>query len=99
VAVLIWGEFGRTPRINKGGRDHWPSSMSVLVAGGGMKMGQVIGSTNEKGERPKDRPLHPNDVLATIYKCLGIDPTRAFVNPQGRPIPILPHGEAIAELL
>jgi uncharacterized protein (DUF1501 family) len=98
VAVLIWGEFGRTPRINKGGRDHWPSSMSVLLAGG-LKMGQVIGSTNDKGERPKDRPLHPNDVLATLYRYLGIDPTQAFVNPQGRPIPILPHGEPITELL
>jgi uncharacterized protein (DUF1501 family) len=98
VAVLIWGEFGRTPRINKGGRDHWPSSMSVLLAGGGLKMGQVIGSTNEKGERPRDRPLHPNDVLATMYEFLGIDHTQAFVNPQGRPIPILPHGTPIAEL-
>ena len=69
------------PRVNKDGRDHWPSSMSVLLAGGGMKMGQVIGSTNDKGERPRDRPLHPNDVLATLYQHLGIDPTRAFVNP------------------
>lgn len=99
VAVLIWGEFGRTPRINKGGRDHWPSSMSALLAGGGLKMGQVIGSTDDKGTRPKDRSLHPNDVMATIYKHLGIDRTRTFVNPAGRPIPILPHGEPIAELL
>jgi uncharacterized protein (DUF1501 family) len=99
VAVLIWGEFGRTPRINKGGRDHWPSSMSVLLAGGGLKMGQVIGSTNAKGERPLDRPLHPNDVWATLYKQLGIDHSQAFVNPQGRPIPILPHGAPIAELV
>lgn len=99
VAVVIWGEFGRTPRINKGGRDHWPSSMSVLLAGGGLKMGQVIGSTNEKGERPRDRPLHPNDVWATLYKQMGIDHTQAFVNPQGRPIPILPHGAPIAELV
>lgn len=99
VAVLIWGEFGRTPRINKGGRDHWPSSMSALLAGGGLKMGQVIGSTNAKGERPRDRSLHPNDVWATLYKQLGIDHTQAFVNPQGRPIPILPHGTPIAELV
>jgi hypothetical protein len=100
VAVVCWGEFGRTPLVNKnGGRDHWPGSMSVLLAGGGMKMGQVIGSTDEKGARPKDRPLHPNDVLATLYKHLGIDHTRTFVNPAGRPIPILPHGEPIAELI
>jgi uncharacterized protein (DUF1501 family) len=99
VVVLAWGEFGRTPRLNKGGRDHWPGSMSVLLAGGNFKMGQVIGSTTEKGEKPKDRPLHPNDVLATVYKHLGIDRTRAFINPAGRPVPILPHGEPIAELL
>jgi uncharacterized protein (DUF1501 family) len=97
-AVLIWGEFGRTPKVSKEGRDHWPSSMSVVLAGGGLKVGQVIGSTNDRGERPKDRPLHPNDILATVYKILGVDLTRAFVNPAGRPIPILPHGEPIAEL-
>jgi uncharacterized protein (DUF1501 family) len=100
VAVVAWGEFGRTPLVNRGaGRDHWPSSMSVLLAGGGMKMGQVIGSTDDKGARPKDRPLHPNDVLATLYKHLGIDHSQAFVNPAGRPIPLLPHGEPISELL
>jgi len=99
VVVLAWGEFGRTPRINKGGRDHWPNSMSVLLAGGGLKMGQVVGSTTDKGEKPKDRPLHPNDVLATVYKHLGIDHTRTFINPAGRPVPILPHGEPISELV
>jgi uncharacterized protein (DUF1501 family) len=99
VMVLAWGEFGRTPRINRGGRDHWPSSMSAMIAGGGMRMGQAIGSTNARGERPQDRPLHPNDVLATVYRHLGIDHHRAFVNPQGRPIPLLPNGEPISELL
>ncbi len=99
VLVLAWGEFGRTPRLNRGGRDHWPSSMSALIAGGGLRMGQAIGSTNARGERPQDRPLHPNDVLATVYRHLGIDHHRAFVNPQGRPIPLLPSGEPIAELL
>jgi hypothetical protein len=100
VTLVVLGEFGRTPRVNKGGgRDHWPSSMSVLLAGGGMKMGQVIGSTNDRGERPRDRKLHPNDVWATVYKNLGIDPQQTFVNNAGRPIPILPHGKPIAELL
>jgi uncharacterized protein (DUF1501 family) len=100
VTVVLLGEFGRTPRVNKnGGRDHWPSSMSVLLAGGGLKVGQVIGATNAKGERPKDRKLHPNDVWATVYRNLGIDPTQTFTNNAGRPVPILPHGEAIAELL
>lgn len=99
VVVLAWGEFGRTPRVNRGGRDHWPNSMSVLWAGGAAAMGQVIGSTNARGERPQDRPLHPNDVLATLYRHLGINPHHAFVNPQGRPIPLLPSGEPIKELM
>src|SRR5439155_23180252 len=82
VLVLVWGEVGRTPRINaNGGRDHWGSSMSVLVAGGGLKMGQVIGSTNAKGEVPKDRPLWPQDVVATVYHHLGIDPTPSSTAP------------------
>ncbi len=104
VAIVVWGEFGRTPRINQNkkdgsGRDHWSSSMSALVSGGGMKVGQVIGSTDARGERPKDRPLHPNDVWATLYRHLGIDWTEAYPNNAGRPIPILSRGEAIAELL
>lgn len=100
VSVVVLGEFGRTPRVNKnGGRDHWPSSMAVLLAGGGLKVGQVIGSTNDKGERPKDRPLHPNDVWATVYRNLGVDPQQTFVNNAGRPVPILPSGQPIAELL
>jgi hypothetical protein len=100
VTVVVLGEFGRTPRVNKnGGRDHWPSSMSVLLAGGGMKVGQVIGSTNDKGERPRERKLHPNDVWATVYHNLGIDPQQTFINNAGRPVPILPHGKPIAELM
>ena len=99
VTLIVLGEFGRTPRVNKGGgRDHWPSSMSVLLAGGGMKMGQVIGSTNDKGERPRDRKLHPNDVWATVYRNLGVDPQQTFVNNAGRPTSILPHGRPIGEL-
>ena len=104
VAVVVWGEFGRTPRMNKQkkggpGRDHWSSSMSALVAGGGMKVGQVIGSTDARGERPKDRPLHPNDVWATLYQHLGVDWTKAYPNNAGRPIPILSRGAVIKELL
>lgn len=100
VTVVVLGEFGRTPRINKaGGRDHWPSSMSVLLAGGNLKVGQVIGSTNARGERPRDRKLHPNDVWATVYKNLGVEVHQTFINNAGRPIPILPHGEPITELI
>jgi hypothetical protein len=98
--VIAMGEFGRTPRLDKNarcGRDHYPSAMSILVSGGGMKMGQVIGATNAKGERPKDRPLDPHDILATIYKHLGIDPTQEIVDPTGRPQP-LSRGTPIEEL-
>lgn len=100
VLVLVWGEFGRTPRINSFfGRDHWPGAMSVLVAGGGLNMGQVIGATSHKGEHPIDRALSPADVLATVYRQLGVDTTRVYHNSAGRPVPILSHGEPITELL
>ncbi len=108
VLLVVTGEFGRTPRITnvvgsqtgvmQPGRDHWPQAMSVLLAGGGMRTGQVIGSTNAKGEHPKDRPLTPNDLWATVYRHLGIDYERSFPDYRGRPMPILPYGEAIAEL-
>lgn len=104
VMVIVTGEFGRTPRISyaegRPGRDHWPQAMSMLVCGGGMKTGQVVGSTDAKGERPKDRPLSPNDLWATMFKHLGIDYSgTAFLDHGGRPMPILPDGEPIAELL
>jgi hypothetical protein len=109
VLLVVTGEFGRTPRINSAvgtetrvvqpGRDHWPNAMAVLLAGGGMRTGQVVGSTNSKGEHPQDRPLTPNDLWATIYRHLGIDPERSFPDFSGRPMPILPFGEPIAELL
>lgn len=108
VMVVVTGEFGRTPRINpqKGtrsgvvqpGRDHWPGAMSVLVSGGGMPMGQVIGSTTSNGAYAKDNKLDPNDLLATMYRFLGIDYHGTFLDHTGRPMPILPHGEPIAEL-
>jgi uncharacterized protein (DUF1501 family) len=103
VLLIVTGEFGRTPRISydKGrpGRDHWPSSMSVLLTGGGMRTGQVVGSTNSKGEHPKDRPFTPNDLWATVYRHLGIDYNQSFPNLSGRPMPILPYGDPIPELL
>jgi hypothetical protein len=73
--------------------------MSVLVCGGGMRTGQVIGSTTSKGEEPKDRPLTPNDLWATVYRHLGIDPEQTFPDHSGRPMPILPFGAAITELM
>jgi len=110
VLLIVTGEFGRTPRISyaegtqtkvkQPGRDHWPQAMSVLVTGGGMKTGQVVGSTNARGEHPKDRPLTPNDLWATMFHHLGIDyQNTSFLDHSGRPMPILPYGEPIAELL
>jgi hypothetical protein len=100
VLVLVWGEFGRTPRINKfAGRDHWANLQSVLISGGGLRMGQVIGSSTDKGEVPRDRPLWAHDVLAMLYRHLGIDPRRTFPNDAGRPVFVLPKGEVIEELV
>ena len=100
VLLIVWGEFGRTPKINKSsGRDHWGPVMSVLLSGGGLRVGQVIGSSTSKGEVPKDRPLSPYDVLATMYRHLGIDPRMTFLDHAGRPLRLLDDGEVISELL
>lgn len=74
------------------GRDHWGSAMSMIVAGGNMRTGQIIGATNSKGEYPVERPLTLNDLWATVYQHLGIDYTQNFLDHQGRPMPILPFG-------
>jgi hypothetical protein len=86
VVTIMWGEFGRTPKINmNAGRDHWPSVSSAMVSGGGMKMGQAIGASTDRGERPKDRRYTPAQVLSTIYRAIGIDPSKTFNNgPVGR---------------
>jgi hypothetical protein len=87
VTVVAWGEFGRTPRINKdGGRDHWPQVSCALLAGGGLRTGQVIGSTTRDGGEAADRPVHFQDVFATLYHALGIDTATAqVVDLAGRP--------------
>jgi hypothetical protein len=110
VLLIVTGEFGRTPKVEyatgtqtkvkQPGRDHWPQAMSVLVAGGGLRTGQVVGSTSTRGEHPKDRPLTPNDLWATMFRHLGIDyKNTSFLDHSGRPLPILPDGEVIEELL
>ena len=97
VAVIT--EFGRTPTINKtAGRDHWSNVFSVVLAGGGLKSGQFLGSSNSRGEVPQDRPIHINDVLATIYGQLGV-PTDLVHYDDGRPVPVLYDGSMIRELI
>lgn len=100
VLVISFGEFGRTPKINPGaGRDHWPGAMSVLYAGGGLRMGQVIGATNANAEFPITKPYSPGCVLSTMYHALGIDYKHVFFDPAKRPMPILNEGDPIEELI
>lgn len=98
--VVLMGEFGRTPRLNAlGGRDHWPRAGFACLAGGGVKGGQVIGSTNAFGETPADRPVGPPDLAFSILRLLGIDPDKELVTPSGRPVKILNGGSFISELI
>ncbi len=98
--VLMMGEFGRGPIMTKdAGRDHWLNCMSMILAGGGLKHGQVIGSTDSRGYDIKDRPVRPQDLAATVFKYAGIDLTSHWNSPQGRPIPIVTEGgQPITEL-
>ena len=93
VTIIVWGEFGRTPKINKdAGRDHWPQVNSALLVGGGMKTGQVIGSTNRLGEYAVDRPVHVQEIFATLYHNLGIDTSQqTIVDTTGRPQYLVEH--------
>jgi hypothetical protein len=100
VLVVTYGEFGRTPRINnQSGRDHWPGAASVLFSGGGLKMGQVVGSTDARAEYPTSRACSPQDVLATMYHVLGIDYRHEFRDAAQRPLAILNEGVPIRELV
>lgn len=102
VLLIVTGEFGRTPRLEnkdgKIGRDHWPGAMSILLSGGGMETGRVIGATDHQGARPSERPLDPHDLLATIYRYMGIDPQLQVSDAFGRPISLC-NGKPIAELV
>lgn len=102
VSVVVWGEFGRTPRINKGGgRDHWPQVSCALLAGGGMHTGQVIGATNKYAEQAVQRPVTHQEVFATLYTCLGINLSQARIfDPTGRPQYLVdPDVEPLRELI
>lgn len=98
--VVVMGEFGRTPRMNSlAGRDHWGDTFSVLMGCGGMRMGQVIGRSSARGEHVVDRPIDPQEVAATIYHHLGIDPSVTFPDRLGRPMPLLDRVRPIRELV
>ena len=98
--VAVYGEFGRTPKINdKGGRDHWNQVCSVMLAGGGLKRGVVVGSSTKAGDVPKDRPTPFNDILATMYRQMGVQSDQVFHDLLGRPFPYLPSGKPVGELI
>jgi hypothetical protein len=100
TAVVVWGEFGRTPRINKdAGRDHWPQVSCALVAGGGLKGGQVIGSTNRLGEYAKDRPVTFGEMFATLYQAIGINPETTTITDSGGRPQHLTEGHVLNELM
>lgn len=101
VTILVWGEFGRTPRINKNaGRDHWPQVSCCLMAGGGMKTGQAIGATNRLGERAVSRPVDMQEIVGTAYYNLGLDPMNTTIpDPTGRPQFLVDKREPIRELV
>jgi hypothetical protein len=100
VLVVAMGEFGRTPRVNQNaGRDHWPAVASVLIAGGNYKMGQVVGATDSKGAYVAAAPYQPQNVLAMVYRHLGIDPSLTFPDYTGRPRYVLEERGLISELL
>jgi Protein of unknown function (DUF1501) len=103
VLLVVGGEMSHTPKLSnfqgQPGREHWSQAMSLLLAGGGMRVGQVIGATNHKGEEPRERPVTPTDIQATWYKYLSIPLDLHFNDFSGRPTPILPRGEPISELI
>ncbi len=101
VTVIMGGEMGRTPRITKqrAGRDHWPQTGITIMAGGGLKTGQVVGASDARGEQVKGRPITPQMLIATLYQTLGIDPSATIPDNSGRPMYLLDEREPIQELL
>lgn len=100
TAVYVTGEFGRTPKINpRAGRDHYPRAMFCLLGGGGIRGGQVVGASDDRGEGPRDKAITPDDIAATFYGLLGIDIRKEYLTPSGRPVMIVRNGEFIRELV
>lgn len=99
VAVVLWGEFGRAPRISRiAGRDHWPEAGAAVLAGGGFRVGQVIGETDAHAARSRGRPYTPSNILANLYRHLGIDPASTIPDHNNRPMHILDDREPVSEL-
>jgi uncharacterized protein (DUF1501 family) len=95
---MVLGEFGRTPRFNKaGGRDHWPHCFSVVLAGGGIRGGQVVGASDKIGAYPTTTPISPQELIATLYHCLGVDPHTRIYDQQHRPYALV-EGQAVQAL-
>lgn len=100
ILLVITGEFGRTPKVNKNsGRDHWAPLSTLALAGGGLRMGQVVGESAPKADVPKTKPIRPQDLMATVFHVLGIDAQTQFTNGSGRPVYMLEEGKPIAELV
>lgn len=99
ILLVISGEFGRTPKINRNaGRDHWAPLSTLALSGGGLKMGQVVGESDSKVTRPQTRPITPQDLMATVFDVLGIELQTQFVNQGGRPVFMVENGKPIPEL-
>jgi uncharacterized protein (DUF1501 family) len=98
--LIVWmGEFGRTPRINQNaGRDHWPRSWSVVIGGGGVRTGQIVGTTDKDGVDITDRPVGVMDLIATMTKSMGINTNTQYTTPRGRPMKVVDGGQPIREL-
>jgi uncharacterized protein (DUF1501 family) len=100
ILLVITGEFGRTPRINGGaGRDHWAPLSTLALAGGGLKMGKVVGESTAKAETPKSTPITPQDLMATVFHVLGLPQELQYRDPSGRPVSMVSGGQPIAELV
>jgi uncharacterized protein (DUF1501 family) len=100
ILLVVTGEFGRTPRVNRNaGRDHWAPLSTLAMAGGGLKMGQVVGQSTPKGDLPKTSPIRPQDLMATVFQVLGIDRNTQFNSTAGRPVYMIEDGRPIAELV
>jgi uncharacterized protein (DUF1501 family) len=100
ICLIVTGEFGRTPRVNRNaGRDHWAPLSTLAFAGGGLRMGQVVGESTAKAETPKSTPIGPQDLMATIFHVLGLPQDLHFQDTAGRPVPMIHGGRPIAELV